>query len=278
MSDSISRRGLLITLPAFSTAMATRPTHARTQEPTIADPSSTAPTIHPTFPSQDPKLVREIVGASHRDLARVQALLETSPALAKAAWDWGFGDWETALGAASHVGNHEIAQLLIAHGARPDLFTFAMLGQLDVVKATIIANPGIQRIAGPHGLTLLHHARAGGDPAQPVFDYLQSLGDADLGPTPAPLSDADQARYIGKYATQDPSVLQFETQRDRLGNLSISRKPDGNPLRLTHLGNHEFHPSGAPAVRIRFTLANDRATELTIIDGPPILTAVRIES
>ena len=40
-------------------------------------------------------------------------------ALACATLDWGFGDWETALGAASHVGRPEIAEYLIANGAEP---------------------------------------------------------------------------------------------------------------------------------------------------------------
>ncbi|MDX1388593.1 MAG: hypothetical protein R3344_05360, partial [Acidobacteriota bacterium] len=60
--------------------------------------------VHPEFPSQDPELVREIVGASHARLDDVTKLVTASPALAKAAWDWGFGDWESALGAASHMG------------------------------------------------------------------------------------------------------------------------------------------------------------------------------
>ena len=80
------------------------------------------------FPSHPPDLVREMVGVSHGKVARVRELLGQHPSLAKAGWDWGFGDWETALGAASHVGNREIAELLLAHGARPDLFTAAMLG------------------------------------------------------------------------------------------------------------------------------------------------------
>ena len=45
--------------------------------------------------------------------------VDARPSLAKAAWDWGFEDWEDPLGAASHVGNHEIAEYLIGHGARP---------------------------------------------------------------------------------------------------------------------------------------------------------------
>ena len=44
-----------------------------------------------------------------------------------------------------------------------------MLGQLDVVKAFIDASPGVQRIHGPHGITLLAHARAGGEKAKPVL-------------------------------------------------------------------------------------------------------------
>ena len=58
------------------------------------------------FPGQDPTTVREIVGASHRDIDRVGALLKEAPQLANATYDWGFGDWETALGAASHTGRY----------------------------------------------------------------------------------------------------------------------------------------------------------------------------
>ena len=67
------------------------------------------------------------------------------PTLSKATFDWGFGDWETALGAASHVGSREIAELLIANGAHPTIFSAAMLGQLDAVKAFVEAAPGIQK-------------------------------------------------------------------------------------------------------------------------------------
>jgi hypothetical protein len=34
-----------------------------------------------------------------------------------------------------------------------------MLGQLDVVKALIQAQPGAQRIPGPHSISLLAHAK-----------------------------------------------------------------------------------------------------------------------
>ena len=56
------------------------------------------------LPHQDPALVKETVGVSHADVKRVRELVERQPALANAVVDWGFGDWETALGAASHMG------------------------------------------------------------------------------------------------------------------------------------------------------------------------------
>ena len=41
--------------------------------------------------------------AAHGDLQRSKELLELQPGLLNAAWDWGGGDFETALGGASHM-------------------------------------------------------------------------------------------------------------------------------------------------------------------------------
>ena len=62
------------------------------------------PVVPAWFPHQDPERVREVVSVSHGNFERVRELVEESLALAKAEWDWGFGDWESALGAASHTG------------------------------------------------------------------------------------------------------------------------------------------------------------------------------
>ncbi|MCH8004828.1 MAG: ankyrin repeat domain-containing protein, partial [Planctomycetes bacterium] len=45
--------------------------------------------------------MEEVVRYSHFDIDAVHELITDRPALAKASWDWGFGDWESALGAAS---------------------------------------------------------------------------------------------------------------------------------------------------------------------------------
>lgn len=123
----------------------------------------------------DPSMVMEFVATAHGDLARVTALLEQQPRLVKAAWDWGGGDWETGLGAAAHVGRRDIAQYLLEHGATPDIFVAAMLGELAVVQAYIAAFPSAHLIPGPHGIPLLAHAQAGGEQALAVVAYLQSL-------------------------------------------------------------------------------------------------------
>jgi hypothetical protein len=122
-----------------------------------------------------PALVNEFVGRAHGDLDRVRELLGEHPALVNAAWDWGNGDWETGLGAAAHVGRRDIALLLIANGARMDIFAAAMLGYLPIVRATLEAVPSVRQWRGPHGIPLLAHAEAGGPAAVPVADYLRSL-------------------------------------------------------------------------------------------------------
>jgi hypothetical protein len=123
-----------------------------------------------------PALVAEFVGQAHGDLGRVQALLEQEPALINAAWDWGGGDWETALGAAAHMGRRDIALFLLERGARIDLFAAAMLGKLDVVQAVLDAFPDALNVPGPHGIPLIAHANAGGPEAAAVLEYLQELG------------------------------------------------------------------------------------------------------
>src|SRR4030095_9765930 len=101
-----------------------------------------------TFPQQPPAMVREAVIASHGNVKRIRELVDAHPALARAAYAWGFGDWGACLRAASHVGSREIAEYLISKGARPTIFSATMLGQLDAVKAFIAAQPGVRRVSG----------------------------------------------------------------------------------------------------------------------------------
>jgi hypothetical protein len=111
----------------------------------------------------DKDQVREFVGVCHTDIDRVSALLAEQPKLVYASWDWGGGDWEMGLGAASHVGQRDIARLLLKNGARKDIFAAAMLGERDVVKAMISADANMANQVGPHGYRVLYHAAISGD-------------------------------------------------------------------------------------------------------------------
>ena len=118
-------------------------------------------------------LVQQFVGNAHGDLDRVKELLAQEPALVNATWDWGGGDFETGLGAAAHMGRRDIAEFLLENGARLDLFAAAMLGKLEIVKAALAAFPQAIHTPGPHGIPLIAHAKAGGEAAQEVLNFLE---------------------------------------------------------------------------------------------------------
>ena len=147
------------------------------------------------------------------------------------------------------MGSRPIAELLIAYGAVPTIFSAAMLGQLELVKAFVAAQSGVQRTAGPHSISLFAHAKAGGQGARAVYEFLQSLGDADAPPV-APLSGQEQSGILGRYVFGSGPTAEVAVTVEQ-GHLTWTRK--GTMGRwLFHLGDRAFHPAGAPAVRIRF--------------------------
>ena len=121
------------------------------------------------------ELVKQFVYNAHSSLDKVTEMLEKEPGLLNSAWDWGNGDWETALGAASHMGRRDIALYLLDKGARIDVFASAMLGKLEIVKAVLADRPEVIHAPGPHTISLLAHAKAGGDDAAEVVRYLEAF-------------------------------------------------------------------------------------------------------
>lgn len=170
------------------------------------DPAAAKPAPKASPPPKPPRLgddkVQAIVGQAHRSLAKVRELLEETPTLANAVWDWGGGDFETPLEAAAHTGGREIAEFLLAHGARFDLYAAAMLGQLDRVQAAL--GPDVVSAAavpGPHGFTLLHCAKQGGPGAKPVYDWLRAQGVPEVFMLPLPYKWPASAAESSKKAS-----------------------------------------------------------------------------
>jgi hypothetical protein len=237
------------------------------------------------YPGINDSMASGVVGASHGNFDKVKELVNNRPELAGASWDWGFGDWETALGAASHVGRRDIAEFLMSHGARPDIFTFTMMGMLKSVQEIIETVPGIQTHPGPHGITLLQHAKnrledkniSAGDAAnvKSVITYLEGLGNADVKPKNLPVAEEEKKKYLGEYRFGTGEGEIFVVDIHRLGFLQIGRK-GSSPRALRKVDENTFSPAGAPSVKIIFKITNDKAVSLSVHEPEPLVSAVRV--
>jgi hypothetical protein len=191
MSDDVSRRGFGMALGAVAGVTAVAGAAEQPKQSTgPAEAEYTRDYDPPKFvpgwkkPQLNRTLLHDFVIFAHDDLDMVKKLLEKYPGVLNAAVDWGGGDWETALGGASHMGRRDIAEYLIEAGARVDLFASTMLGELVVVKALLTLQPKLIDAKGPHGFGLHWHAHVGNEKAKDVLDYLQGLKKVDTSKFP----------------------------------------------------------------------------------------------
>lgn len=236
------------------------------------------------YPSIDDDIVKEVVGKSHFDLETVKNLVDKRTELARATWDWSFGDWESAIGAASHVGRRDIVFYLISKGARPTMFTYAMLGAYDIVKNMIDLSPGIQKTMGPHGISLASHAKFGlrmkdemtSDQianCEKLIDFLDNLEGA-AGETYLEMTDTKE-KYLGDYKYGNGSNDGFSIKENSRKMLSLGKLGEfGGGLYKT--GNNEFMYNGVPSVRITFQIENEIVKSLTVVEPELTLVAKKV--
>ncbi len=240
---------------------------------------------HTNYPSIESEIVSEVVGKSHFDLDRVKELVDARPELARATWDWGFGDFETAVGAAAHVGRRDIVQYLHSKGARPNIFSYTVLGAHDVVKAMIEFTPGIQQTFGPHGISLLSHAKAGLrmedqmstkeiDDCNRLIGYLESLGDAD-GEQYEEVPEEEKPRYVGDYKYGDQDHEGFSVRLNMRKMLSLG-KIGAFGGALWKVGENQFYYNGAPSTEVSFQFEGDTVTSLTVKEPGRELVAKKV--
>lgn len=243
------------------------------------------PKLPSRYPSIDDDLVAETVGVSHFNLDRLKELVGTRPELSRATWDWAFGDWETALGAASHVGRRDIALYLLSAGARPDIFCFAMLGAYSAVKSMIDAQPGIQTIAGPHGISLLQHAKNGllsedlnehqKTESSKLVSYLEGLGDSDVATNYLPIEEAEKNKYVGDYMYGDGPADGFSIKMNMRKLISLGKLGKFGGA-LYQKSKDVFIYNGTSSVEISFAFENDRVVSLTVREPGLVLTARKV--
>jgi ankyrin repeat protein len=70
---------------------------------------------------------------------------------------------ESAIEAATQMGDKPIIELLVARGAPVDFFTACVLGRMDDVQAELAADPSRVNARGVHDLPALYFAAIGGD-------------------------------------------------------------------------------------------------------------------
>lgn len=133
--------------------------------------SITAQEKRPIFTGEE---IYDFVAAAHKDLDEVKRIYEERPLILNCANQIQRGDFETAMGGASHMGRKDIADFLLSKGARMDIFSYTFLGYKDFVKQQIEAFPWMLNSHGPHGFSLLHHAKVGGH--EDLMDWFQEKG------------------------------------------------------------------------------------------------------
>ncbi len=122
----------------------------------------------------DQELILEFVLAAHKSLEETKKILESYPLLLNCASQFKRGDFETAVGGASHMGRRDIAEFLVEQGARLDIFNYVFLGFDGFIKKLVTDFPQYLKAPGPHGFTLLHHAEVGG--RKELASWLKSKG------------------------------------------------------------------------------------------------------
>ncbi|MFD1163032.1 hypothetical protein [Hwangdonia seohaensis] len=236
------------------------------------------------YPAIHEDIVSEVVGKSHFDLNRVRELVDKRPELSRATWDWGFGDWETAIGAASHVGRRDIVTYLISKGAKPNIFTFAILGAFEIVKNMIEFYPGIQKNYGPHGISLLEHAEAGLrmkdkmtskqiSNSENLISYLGTLGNAN---GEVFLNEPeDKENYLGDYKYGDGENDGFSVKLNMRKMLTLgSLGAFGGAL--YRVKENVFKYNKFPTVSIHFNKENRKVVSLEVREPDLVLVAKKV--
>jgi hypothetical protein len=115
--------------------------------------------------------IKAMVFPSHGNLDVVKAQLSAEPRLVQVRlleFD------EAPIEAASHTGNVEIAEYLLARGARFKIQCACMLGMVQAVSAFLDERPELATQPGAHKLPLMYHAAHSGKVE--VLELLSSRG------------------------------------------------------------------------------------------------------
>jgi ankyrin repeat protein len=167
------------------------------------------------LPELTQEYIQTFVMPAHGNLAKVKEMLVADPRLLDAMYEpWG----ETALGAASHVGNRPIAEYLLEQGAKLTIYTAAMLGTQEDVAAFLANDPDLINSGGAHNIPLMFHAALSGDLA--LMQFLAEKGNTQT---------ADNALHI---AANRGDTAMTQWLLDRGADVNTKNFQDMTPLQI----------------------------------------------
>jgi len=109
-----------------------------------------------TAPEQ--QIIDQFVNAAHGDMKTVKELLQAHPGMinARSTMD------ETALGAAAHTAQKNIAEFLLQNGAELDICSAVVLGRKGEIEARLDSDPENVKATGSHNLPIMFYAALSG--------------------------------------------------------------------------------------------------------------------
>ncbi len=155
------------------------------------------------------ELVEPFVIAAHGNLARVRELHAENPALLNSTWEK-FD--ETALQAASHMGNREIALYLLSEGAPNNICAAAMLGMADEVAQFLREDPALANARGAHGIPVLYHAALSGQTEVADLLFAHGAREGINGALHAAVNfgHLEMVKWLLDHGVTDVNVLNFD--------------------------------------------------------------------
>lgn len=157
--------------------------------------------------------IAEFVLAAHNDFTKVQELHRQNPALLNACYTK-FN--ETALQAAGHMGESDIANYLLASGAPLNVFVAAMLGNVEWVREFLQKDPQLANGKGVHQISLFYHAALSGkiEITQLILDYGGDIDDTALHAA-VKFGHSEMITWLLENRVQQINVLNFEKKTPR---------------------------------------------------------------
>ncbi len=178
----------------------------------------------------------QFVGASHRNIEEIRRLLKLDTQYAHAVATTN----EAAVEAGAHMGNHEIVNLLLDHGASYDVTTAVMRGDLKTLLDRLKAEPRLIHERGAHDFPLLWYPVIGGEHLACTEALLQAG------------ADVEQQHYLGHTA------LHFAAVGGQVEMTALLLAGGANPQRISR----KFDPNGLTALQIAKARKHDQVVQL----------------